>query len=91
MRVADLSEGSGAGSGPEPAHAVEDFSQRMLQERLPDVICEPLAAGDDPVEVGSQVTNSLTPGRFGHHRDGLGGERSPDLVGEFFGRCAWNV
>ena len=51
---ADLSEGSGAGAGPEPAHAVEDFSQRMLQEGVLDVGFEPLAAVDDPVQVGSQ-------------------------------------
>ena len=34
---------------------------------------EPLAAVDDPVEVASQVTNSLAPCRFGNHRYGLGG------------------
>ena len=73
MRIADLSEGSRSGAGPEPAHAVEDFSQRMLQEGRPDVGCEPLTEADDPVQVASQVTNSLAPCRFGHHRDGLGG------------------
>ena len=34
---------------------------------------EPLAAVDDPVQVGGEVTDSLAPGGFGNHGDGLGG------------------
>ena len=47
--------------GPEPAHAVKDFSQRMLQERRPDVSSEPLAAPDDPIEIGGEIPDSLAP------------------------------
>ena len=43
----------------------------MLQERRPDVSYEPLAAGDDPVEVGGEIPDSLAPGRLGHHHNGL--------------------
>ena len=58
----------------------------MLQEGRPDVGFEPLAEADDPVEVAGEVTDSLAPCCFGNHRDGLGGESCPDLVGEFVGR-----
>ena len=37
VRIADLSEGPGAGSRAEPAQAGEDFSQRVLHERCFDV------------------------------------------------------
>ena len=57
----------------------------MLQEGRPDVGFEPLAAADDPVQVGCEVTNSFAPGGFGNHGDGLGGESCPDLVGELLG------
>ena len=57
----------------------------MLQEGGFDVGFELVSAGDDPVQVGCEVTNSFTPGGFGNHRDSLGGQRSPDFVSDAWG------
>ena len=73
--VADLGEDPGAGARPDAGQGREQFTERVREERLLDLLGEGVAAGADAVEFGGELGDDPAGGGLGRHGDGLGGQR----------------